>query len=139
MSDSFGFLLRQMQDRLLRLDRRRPSYGALPPLVERWPGLQALAPDALARLTCSDCLGGGLQEHDEANPEQWPCELCGGSGLVCPVCRGRRWLRTHASCKGSPALDRLIMRCPDCGTLEHEGDAIIGFIEQHTRGQAVPV
>lgn len=38
------------------------------------------------------------------------CFACGGSGLVCPTCRGARYLAKHREGDGS-----LMLRCYDCG------------------------
>ena len=124
-------------ERLRRLDRHSPIVGLVPPLPVRYPLLAHLDTEALMRVTCYQCSGQGLDSHVGADGVQWPCKQCGGSGLQCPVCRGKRWLRTSVSAADARDVDTLIMRCPDCLTPERETDAIIGFIEQQR--QAVPV
>lgn len=55
---------------------------------------------------CQTCHGRGVQ----GNPEHDACESCGGLGMVCPTCRGSRWLTD-----GKPASGRTSLTgCPDC-------------------------
>lgn len=124
--------LQRLADRLQRLDRRAPIVGAMPALTVRYPLLARLAPDAVARVTCYACLGDGTALHADAADLQWPCQVCGGSGLQCPICRGKRWLRTSVPAADARSMDALIQRCPDCATVAYETEAIVGFIEQQS-------
>jgi hypothetical protein len=54
------------------------------------------------------------------------CEMCGGQGVVCPTCRGMRWLRTgHIT-----GIVYAIERCDRCRDPEQELDAIDHYLAQ---------
>lgn len=125
---SFGDELRTMQERLRRMDRVRPFAQPLPLLHIRYPLLALLPADAQTRVICYACQGTGARPQNPGDVQHWPCEVCGAAGLVCPACQGKRWVRTQVPAAGARDTDALIMRCPDCVSIDRETDAIIDYI-----------
>ena len=81
-----------------------------------------------SRVKCPECMGAGspsgpetrycsnCQDHDDIEaPGPCPmhkCRICGGSGMVCPTCRGMRFVRMplFVGNRVDPKEDR----CPTC-------------------------
>ena len=52
------------------------------------------------------------------------CEMCGGGGVVCPTCRGMRWLRTGRV----EGMAYAIERCDRCVNDDEETEAIHRYL-----------
>lgn len=131
--------LRAFGERIRRMDRGPMVGTQIPPLSDRYPLLRPLQPAQVFRLTCYQCGGAGIAMHESAEGFHWPCSKCRGTGLQCPVCQGKQWLRTTVPATDARDVAALIMRCPDCTTPDYEIEAIVGYIERCSDGAAVLV
>lgn len=91
---------------------------------------------AAKQVLCPDCRGRVLAQErqwldppsDEVEAEERArfeplCTTCGGQGVVCPVCRGMRWVRMANEPVGS---DRRIQACVGCmGAIAGDGKASV--------------
>lgn len=72
-----------------------------------------------ARVRCSQCRG---------TTSAGKCPMCHGGGLVCPKCRGMRFLRT-----GMENWVTQIERCPSCLHPDDETAAIAAYLQNWVR------
>ena len=85
------------------------SNGERRSLTAVFPELASLASTREYRelgISCPDCQGGAVS-----------CRTCNDLRLVCPRCRGKRWLRDN---RFGSSVDQDVIACPDCMELEHE-------------------
>ena len=59
-------------------------------------------------IACQDCHSNGMACKLHV------CRMCGGSGLVCPACRGVRLVRSREWDTNTPRGEVEIERCPRC-------------------------
>ena len=102
---------------------RTPPPDNSSPILTRWPALAAVPPEHLARVTCRDCRGAGWTgvSPDDTRPA---CRTCRGAGLVCPTCRGDRWLLDLSR----PVGERDTLACPTCPTPAAGQAAIVAHL-----------
>ena len=99
----------------------RPNNSS--PILMRWPALAAVPPEQLARVTCCTCRGAGWTGVSPADTRP-ACRTCRGAGLVCPTCRGVRWLLDMSS----PVGERGVLPCPACPTPAAGQAAIVAHL-----------